>query len=80
VSNSVNNLFQRRVFTAADFDALCEQLSPSASTLARVFSNPHRSLLGTGNYDVNVVGSKCSCDAHFMYSLHSALANFTINW
>ena len=31
------------------FDAICDQLTPDT------FINPHRSLLGVGNYDINVL-------------------------
>lgn len=46
----LNNLFQKeKAFTKADLDQICLRLSPDA------FINPHRSLLGLGNYDINVI-------------------------
>ena len=48
--HAVNNLIQRKRFTKADFDAACLQLDASR----RRWFNPHRSVLGIGNYDVNV--------------------------
>jgi len=49
--HAVNNLMQRgQRYTKSDFDAACVQLTPDAK-----WFNPHRSCLGIGNYDVNVV-------------------------
>lgn len=47
--HAVNNLLQTPRYTKRDFDRVCLELSPSS------FLNPHRSVLGIGNYDVNVV-------------------------
>lgn len=47
--HAVNNLLQRNCYQKRDFDSLCWELEPS------LLFNPHRSLLGIGNYDVNVV-------------------------
>ena len=48
--HTLNNLFQSpTAFSKNDLDQLCERLSPE------VWFNPHRSLLGLGNYDVNVM-------------------------
>lgn len=50
--HALNNLFQLRgegAFTKAQLDGICLQLSPD------VWINPHRSVLGLGNYDVNVI-------------------------
>ncbi|XP_041364493.1 josephin-2-like isoform X2 [Gigantopelta aegis] len=48
--HALNNLFQvQGAFTKKDLDELCNKLSPDA------FFNPHRSILGLGNYDVNVI-------------------------
>ncbi|XP_046551715.1 josephin-2-like isoform X1 [Haliotis rubra] len=53
--HALNNLFQQKnAFTKKDLDEICtslifHRLSPSS------FINPHRSLLGLGNYDVNVI-------------------------
>lgn len=38
-----------RLFEKQDLDGFCEELSPSE------WINPHRSILGLGNYDVNVL-------------------------
>ena len=40
---------QEERFAKAALDALCRRLSPGA------WLNPHKSMFGTGNYDVNVV-------------------------
>jgi len=45
----LNNLLQTAAFTPAQLDAICKQLSPDA------FINPHKSIWGVGNYDVNVL-------------------------
>ncbi|KAJ2952496.1 hypothetical protein O0L34_g6814 [Tuta absoluta] len=48
--HALNNLFQGRgTFSKAELDAICSRLSPN------VWINPHRSLLGLGNYDINVI-------------------------
>ncbi|CAA2977237.1 josephin-2 isoform X2, partial [Olea europaea subsp. europaea] len=39
-----------RAFTKQDLDAICKELAPDA----RIF-NPHKSMLGLGCYDVNVI-------------------------
>ncbi|CAM9707812.1 unnamed protein product, partial [Heterosigma akashiwo] len=47
--HAVNNLLQEKAFSKQDFDSISRSLAPSA------WINPHRSYLGTGNYDVNVL-------------------------
>lgn len=48
--HTLNNLFQRaNAFTKAQLDELCHQLSPNT------WINPHRSMLGLGNYDINII-------------------------
>lgn len=42
-------LSERGTFTKADLDNICSQLAPND------WINPHRSVLGFGNYDVNVI-------------------------
>ena len=41
--------FQARVYDKFSFDAICDELTPDS------WINPHRSLLGVGNYDINVL-------------------------
>lgn len=47
--HALNNLFQHREFNKPDLDEICYGLSPD------VWINPHKSLLGLGNYDINVI-------------------------
>mmetsp|Transcript_6487 Transcript_6487/g.10086 ORF Transcript_6487/g.10086 Transcript_6487/m.10086 type:complete len:197 (+) Transcript_6487:36-626(+) len=47
--HALNNLFQGSVFSKKSFDRICYKLSPKA------FINPHKSMFGTGNYDINVL-------------------------
>jgi hypothetical protein len=47
--HAINNLLQKERFQKSDFDEACQKLSPS------IIFNPHRSILGIGDYDVNVV-------------------------
>jgi len=48
--HTLNNLFQdRNAYSKADLDAISYNLSPDA------FVNPHKNMLGLGNYDVNVL-------------------------
>lgn len=47
--HALNNLFQDAKFTKVELDSICLSLAPD------VWINPHRSVLGIGNYDVNVI-------------------------
>ncbi|OAD58185.1 Josephin-2 [Eufriesea mexicana] len=47
--HALNNLFQETVFNKQELDQICYSLSPD------VWINPHKSLLGLGNYDINVI-------------------------
>lgn len=48
--HALNNLFQTaNSFSKEQLDAICHSLSPD------VWINPHKSLLGLGNYDINVI-------------------------
>ncbi|XP_056372224.1 josephin-2-like, partial [Oenanthe melanoleuca] len=47
--HALNNLLQRPWLSKAAADGICRRLAPRARP------NPHRSPLGTGSYDVNVV-------------------------
>jgi len=48
--HALNNLFQsKEAFKQMELDAICYSLSPNN------YINPHRSILGLGNYDVNVL-------------------------
>ena len=47
--HAVNSLFQRKEFVRYDFDDIARSLSPGKLIC------PHKSVFGTGNYDVNVI-------------------------
>ncbi|XP_071251144.1 josephin-2 isoform X1 [Salvelinus alpinus] len=47
--HALNNVLQEQVFTKEMADDICKRLTPQCVV------NPHRSMLGTGNYDVNVI-------------------------
>ncbi|XP_054739659.1 josephin-like protein [Anastrepha obliqua] len=48
--HTLNNLFQgQQSYTKEQLDQICNDLSPN------VWINPHRSPLGLGNYDINVI-------------------------
>ncbi|KAJ8941227.1 hypothetical protein NQ318_015659 [Aromia moschata] len=47
--HALNNLFQSDAFTKSDLDIICHSLSPDH------WINPHKSVLGLGNYDINVI-------------------------
>lgn len=50
--HALNNLFQdRTAFSKNELDSICHTLSPEN------WINPHRSILGLGNYDINVIMS-----------------------
>lgn len=49
--HSLNNLLQdKNAFSQKDLESLCIRLSPNNRII-----NPHRSILGIGNYDINVI-------------------------
>ena len=60
----LNNLLQRREFSKADLDAICARLAPDA------WINPHKSMLGLGNYDANVI----------MAALQDERVNMELRW
>lgn len=45
----LNNLFQAEVVSKPELDDICYSLNPYATI------NPHKSMFGWGNYDVNVL-------------------------
>jgi len=47
--HALNNLFQGPVFSTTSFNEICNKLAPDS------WINPHKSVLGLGNYDVNVM-------------------------
>ncbi|KAJ1530687.1 hypothetical protein ONE63_005553 [Megalurothrips usitatus] len=48
--HALNNLFQQQgAFTKEEFDEICGSLSPNT------WINPHKSIMGLGNYDINVI-------------------------
>ncbi|XP_044266950.1 josephin-1-like [Tribolium madens] len=48
--HALNNLFQSKdAFTKMELDVICHSLSPDN------WINPHKSVLGLGNYDINVI-------------------------
>ncbi|KAL0272082.1 UNVERIFIED_CONTAM: hypothetical protein PYX00_005191 [Menopon gallinae] len=47
--HALNNLFQSKVFNKSELDGICENLAPNS------WLNPHKSVLGLGNYDINVI-------------------------
>ena len=53
--HALNNLFQKMVFTKSDLNSACNSLAPDSPWL-----NPHRSWIGLGNYDVNVLSAALS--------------------
>lgn len=54
--HALNNLFQESgCFTVTELDEICFQLCPS------YWFNPHRSLIGGGNYDINVIMLALAC-------------------
>jgi len=49
--HAVNNLLQTRVYTPDSFNNIATTLTPRSQS----FINPHKSILGLGDYDVNVI-------------------------
>uniref|UniRef100_A0A8C9L437 ubiquitinyl hydrolase 1 n=1 Tax=Panthera tigris altaica TaxID=74533 RepID=A0A8C9L437_PANTA len=47
--HALNNVLQQQLFSQEAADEICKRLAPDSRL------NPHRSLRGTGNYDVNVI-------------------------
>lgn len=48
--HALNNLLQTAAFSVAALNAICEQLTPGKG-----WRNPHKSMIGLGNWDVNVM-------------------------
>ncbi|CDW58842.1 josephin protein like [Trichuris trichiura] len=58
--HALNNLFQKAIYTKAQLDEICLRLTPSR------LLNPHRSMFGLGDYDINVIQEallKTGCSA-----------------
>jgi len=49
--HAINNLLQEPAFSRRSFDELCENLTPNK------WINPHKSVIGTGYYDANVLAA-----------------------
>lgn len=48
--HALNNLFQQKdAFQRGELDTICRSLAP------KVWLNPHKSPIGWGNYDINVI-------------------------
>ncbi|KAK6638351.1 hypothetical protein RUM44_008780 [Polyplax serrata] len=47
--HALNNLFQNKTYDKKELDGICETLAPNS------WFNPHKSVLGLGNYDINVI-------------------------
>lgn len=58
--HTVNNLFQRHEFSVRDFNEIARNLSPGS------FVCPHKSVWGTGNYDINVIFSALTTREKFV--------------
>uniref|UniRef100_H2ZPY8 Josephin-2 n=1 Tax=Ciona savignyi TaxID=51511 RepID=H2ZPY8_CIOSA len=57
--HALNNVFQDpNAFSKEQLDEICSRLAPDAVL------NPHKSVLGTGNYDVNVIMSVLQSKGH----------------
>jgi len=57
--HALNNLFQDgQAFSRAQLDEICARLSPDN------LINPHKSVLGLGNYDINVIMSALETKNH----------------
>lgn len=57
--HALNNLFQDgRAFSRSQLDEICARLSPDN------LINPHKSVLGLGNYDINVIMSALETQNH----------------
>jgi josephin len=46
--HAINNLMQKKIYAAKDLDAI-------ANSFSNAWINPHKSVLGLGNYDANVL-------------------------
>eukprot|EP01112_Ceratiomyxa_fruticulosa_P019787 TRINITY_DN6564_c0_g3_i1.p1 TRINITY_DN6564_c0_g3~~TRINITY_DN6564_c0_g3_i1.p1 ORF type:complete len:168 (-),score=12.50 TRINITY_DN6564_c0_g3_i1:47-550(-) len=58
--HTLNCLFQRAQFTKHDLDDIAYSLSPSS------LINPHKSVLGTGNYDANVIFAALAASGYYI--------------
>ncbi|KAK6061893.1 hypothetical protein COOONC_00431 [Cooperia oncophora] len=64
--HALNALFQKHHFTSESLDEICYSLNDSR------WFNPHRSMLGLGNYDANVLMSAL---AMYDYQVNALIVN-----
>jgi len=60
--HALNNVLQEKKFAKEDLDEICNELDPGS------WLNSHKSVLGIGNYDVNVIMAALGrCDKEFIW-------------
>ena len=60
--HAINNVLQEKKFSKEELDGICTQLAPDS------WWNAHKSILGIGNYDVNVIMSALEkCGKEFVW-------------
>ncbi|VDD82957.1 unnamed protein product [Mesocestoides corti] len=76
--HAINNVLQREAVTKADLNKICEELAPECSPL----TNPHRNLLGLGNFDANALIVALQQTGHDIvwFDKRTTLAEHRLDW
>ncbi|VDN97297.1 unnamed protein product [Rodentolepis nana] len=76
--HAINNVLQRHAVTKADLNRICEELAPDCSP----FMNPHRNILGLGNYDANALIVALQETGHdiIWFDKRTSLADHRLDW
>lgn len=76
--HAINNVLQRDAVTKADLNKICEELAPDCSPLM----NPHRNILGLGNFDANALIVALQQTGHDIvwFDKRTSLAEHRLDW
>ncbi|KAM7542336.1 hypothetical protein Aperf_G00000005955 [Anoplocephala perfoliata] len=76
--HAINNVLQRDAVTKADLNRICEELAPDCSPLM----NPHRNVLGLGNFDANALIVALQQTGHDIvwFDKRTSLADHRLDW
>lgn len=74
--HAMNNLLQTKKYDKTDFDQVCQELvAPDDAH----WINPHKSILGVGNYDVNVLMVVLEQQLGFQVKWHDCRKEINLN-
>ncbi|VDK88352.1 unnamed protein product [Dibothriocephalus latus] len=75
--HAINNVLQFEAVNKKSMDAICSSLSPGSS-----WTNPHRNILGLGNFDVNVLILALQENGHDVvwFNRQKSMTEYNLNW